>query len=185
MAALCVLLLCACVYDYRARRIPNWLIVLLFLGAVAMKMTEASDGVEGDLIGSEGGVNPVLLAGLLGMCMQMLGVLALFYGFFKIGALGAGDVKLLSVCAGFLPAPKILVFLFLSLFIAALFSLYRFLREQNIRERMQYLWEYLRDVMRSGAWQLYMENEDERRKNGICLSGPILCSVLLYLGGAY
>ncbi len=161
MTLICILLVCACVYDYHDKRIPNWLIMLLLIVVFAMTHN------------------------WLNTLIQMLSVVALLYILFKIGALGAGDVKLLGVCAGIFPAEKILIFLFISLFIAAIFSLFRLIREQNIIERLLYLYEYFVSVMQNGAWQLYIENENERKMRGICLAGPILCSVLLYLGGAY
>lgn len=161
MALICILLTCACIYDYRDKRIPNWIIFCLLITVFGI---------------STNWVNTLI---------QILSVIAILYFFFKLGALGAGDVKLLGVCAGMFPAEKILFFLFISLFIAAIFSLIRLVREQNMRERLLYLYEYLVSVMRSGAWRLYIENESERRIRGICLAGPVLCSVLLYLGGAY
>lgn len=107
------------------------------------------------------------------------------YPLFKIGVLGAGDVKLYGVCAGYLPEKKVLYFLFCSLLVAAIFSLIKLLVERNVRERLQYFAEYIMDVARSGQWRLYMENEREYRRTGVCLAGPILCSVILYMGGVY
>ena len=109
----------------------------------------------------------------------------LLYPFFKLGALGAGDVKLLGICAGFLQYDKILHFLFFSLLAAAIFAMIKLIREQNARERLAYLREYLADVARSGKWSLYIENEREARKIGIALAGPILVSVFLHIGGVY
>lgn len=189
LAIVCILLVCACVYDYRDRRIPNWVIVLLLLTSCMMKMLSQLESCEPMILVEEDKVLmyivKLMVYDLIGMFAQMLGVLVLFYAFFKIGALGAGDVKLLAVCAGVIPAKKILLFLFISLLIAALLSLCRLVQEQNIRERFLYLYEYIVGVMRNGAWRLYIENEEERRARGICMSGPILCSILLYLGGVY
>lgn len=109
----------------------------------------------------------------------------LLYPFFKLGALGAGDVKLLGICAGFLQYDKILQFLFYSVLAAAIFSVIKLIREQSARERLAYLGEYLLDVARSGKWSLYIENEQEARRTGIALAGPILVSVFLHMGGVY
>lgn len=189
LAIVCILLVCACVYDYRDRRIPNWVIMLLLLASCMMKVLGQLEGYAPMVLVEEDEVLmysvKLIVYGLIGMLAQMFGVLVFFYVFFKIGALGAGDVKLLTVCAGFVPAEKILLFLFISLLIAAIFSLYRLMQEQNMRERFLYLYEYIVSVMQNGAWRLYIENEEERRARGICMSGPILCSILLYLGGVY
>lgn len=83
---------------------------------------------------------------------QAVLVMAVLYPFFKTGGLGAGDVKLMGVTAGYLPAEKILGFLFCSLLVAALISLFKILR---------------------------------KAKGGVRLAGPVLVSILLFLGGVY
>ena len=117
--------------------------------------------------------------------LSILLMIFLLYPFFKLGALGAGDGKLFGICAGFLQYDKILHFLFFSLLAAAIFAMIKLIREQNARERLAYLREYLADVARSGKWSLYIENEREARKIGIALAGPILVSVFLHIGGVY
>ena len=117
--------------------------------------------------------------------LSILLMIFLLYPFFKLGALGAGDVKLLGICAGFLQYDKILHFLFFSLLAAAIFSLVKLIREQSAGERLAYLGAYLVDVARSGQWSLYIENEREARRAGVALAGPILISVFLHMGGVY
>ena len=116
---------------------------------------------------------------------QAVMVICLLYFFFRLGTLGAGDVKLFGVTAGFLPFKKILVFLFFSLLIAAIISLIKLWKKNYFWERMQYLAGYLTDVWKSGRWRLYLENKEDNSDVEICLSGPILFSLLLYLGGVY
>lgn len=167
MAALCVLLTVACGYDYRKRKLPNYLIaVMAFVGIGWRFCREGPCGV------------PYYLSGMLIM-------MCLMYPFFKIGAIGAGDVKLLGVTAGFLPFDKIFLFLFVSLLIAAVISFIKLWKEKNYGERIRFLYRYLSRVLRSGRWQLYLKEPEERYKLGVCLSGPVLLSVLLYLGGIY
>ena len=107
------------------------------------------------------------------------------YPLFRFGTLGGGDVKLYGVCCGFFPEEKILSFLFFSLLFAALFSLIRFLRKADLKERLLYLFSYVKEVADSGEWKLYWNDVQEKRKAGICLAGPILLSVALYWGGLY
>lgn len=138
MAALCVFLAAACNYDYRERRIPNNLIIwMAIIGAGWRLWRERAPG------------------GLWYLGQAAL-VMATLYPFFKIGGLGAGDVKLLGVTAGYLPAEKILAFLFCSLLVAAMISVVKFRRKGG-----------------------------KRQSRGVCLSGPVLVSVLLFLGGVY
>jgi len=112
-------------------------------------------------------------------------VVICLYPLYKIGALGAGDVKLFGVCAGYFPETKVFSFLFCSLLVAAMISLVKLLLEHNVKERLCYFADYIFEVFHSGCWSLYIENERDYRRTGICLAGPVLCSVLLYLGGVY
>lgn len=167
MEALCLLLAIACRYDYRKRRIPNRLIlIMLIVGWVYVLFS--------------GGAGEVILFPAKSTCVMLL-----LYPLFKIGALGAGDVKLYGVCAGYLPPGKFLYFLFFSLLFAAVFSLIKMLKERNAAERIAYLCEYMTEVVLSGNIRMYIEDEKERRAAGICLAGPIFCSILLCLGGVY
>lgn len=167
MAALCVLLTVVCGYDYKSGKIPNFLIALMMAAGVGWRFWQ-------------GGVTEVL-----SYVGETFLTICLLYPLFKIGTVGAGDVKLLGVTAGYLPFKKILIFLFFSLLIAAVISLVKMLKRGNFTERMKYFFGYLKDVIESGSWRLYLENEKDKSAAGICLSGPVLVSVLLYLGGIY
>lgn len=167
MEALCLLLAVSCWYDYRKGRIPNLLLLIMFV--VGWTYAAVCGGTQE----------------AISFPIESFGVMLLLYPVFKIGALGAGDVKLYGICAGYLPRNKFLFFLFLSLLIAAIISLIKMLKECNAMERISYLCEYVADVVTSGNFRLYIEDEKERRASGICLAGPIFCSVLLYLGGIY
>ncbi len=167
MAALCVLLTAACCCDYRYKKIPNYLIALM-----------AALGAGWRFLG-EGAPGTAFYAGEAILVMSML------YPLFKIGAVGAGDVKLLGVTAGYLPCKKILVFLMLSLLVSAAISLFKMLRKRYFFERMKYFLNYLKNVAKNGSWRLYLSDEQDRRAVGICLSGPVFVSVLLYIGGVY
>ena len=167
MAALCVMLTAACWMDYRKKRIPNLLITAMFLYGMVWRFFREGAG------------------GAAAFAAQAVAVICLFYVFFRLGALGAGDVKLFGVTAGFLPFKKILIFLFISLLIAAIISLIKLWKKKYFWERLQYFAGYLVDVWKSGRWRLYLESDEENSDLGICLSGPILFSLLLYLGGVY
>lgn len=167
MAILCVFLVTACYFDYRRGRIPNWLVAFLLAVEIVEKLVTG------------GGL------ALTGFGVSVLLVVLALYPIFKIGALGAGDVKLLGLCAGYFPMNKILLFLFFSLLIAAIISLIRLLKEHDLKERFSYFCGYALDVLTSGHWQLYIEDGTDKRRVSICLSGPVLCSVLMYLGGVY
>jgi len=163
MKAFIVMLVIASFCDYLKGKIPNVLLAVMLLVGLVLSGTE-----EVLWFGIRCGV-----------------VVLLLYPLYKIGALGAGDVKLYGICAGYLPSQKFLFFFFLSLLIAAAISLIKMIRECNAIERLSYFCEYVIDVVQTGRFRLYVENERERRRVSICLAGPILGSVLLYVGGVY
>ncbi len=167
LKALVFMLVVACCCDYWKGKIPNLLLILMLLVGCGQQIAD-SGAIEGAIFGAES------------VCVMLL-----LYPLFKIGAIGAGDVKLYGICAGYLPFHKFLFFFFLSLLIAAIFSLIKMIRESNAMERIYYFCDYVLHVLRTGKIQLYIENEKERKAVSICLAGPILGSVLLYIGGVY
>lgn len=166
MAALCAMLMAACWYDYRKKKIPNLLIIAVLVFGVGWRLWR--EGMIGSLF-------------YLG---QAAAVMIPMYFLFQIGVIGAGDVKLFGVTAGFLPFNKLFLFLFVSLLIAAMLSLIKLAKHKDLVKRMCHLFHYLADAMRNG-WSLYPESGMELPEAGICLSGPILVGLLLYLGGVY
>lgn len=91
-------------------------------------------------------------------CNVLLTTVA-FYLFFYIGAMGAGDVKLLGVCAGYFSGEKVLCFLFFALLFAAVFALCKMYLARNLWDRLCYLGEYVWDVVRCGRWKAYFAEE--------------------------
>ncbi len=160
-------LVIACYCDYRKRKIPNLLVIFMLIIGGCQQMAE---------MGGAGG---------FWFVMRCVGIILLLYPLFRIGAIGAGDVKLYGICAGYHPGEKFLYFFFVSLLIAAIISLLKMLRESNVRERIGYFLDYVFSVIQTGKFQLYIQNETEWRKASICLAGPILFSVLLGVGGVY
>lgn len=167
MAVLCIFLAAACGYDYQKHRIPNYLTAAMAVWGGVWRL-------------GEGGP-----AGMLSCLGAALLAAAMVYPFFKIGAVGGGDVKLFGATAVCLPPDKILVFLFLSLLVAAIFSLLKMWKENSFARRLRHLRRYLAETAVSGRWKMYTENEEDKPAGGVCLSGPVLASVLLYLGGVY
>lgn len=123
--------------------------------------------------------------GLFEYFLSTLLTVFFLYFFFRIGAMGAGDVKILGACAGFFPWNKVVYFVFFALLIAAVFALGKMYLERNMKERLYYLTGYLWEVFRCGRWKLYFAGEREGAKAGICMAGPVFCSALLYMGGVY
>lgn len=172
MYFLCGLLVIACIYDYSSRRIPNYLLGIMLLTGLLQGLIE----------------NGTFAAGIfaVGRFFLVGGVILLaLFPFFRIGALGAGDVKLLAVCAGFFSTDCILYFLFYSMLISAIIIFIRFAIKKDMKERFHYLFQYTTDVICNGGWKLYIQEKEERKKCSICLAGPVLCGVVMHLGGVY
>lgn len=117
----------------------------------------------------------------------MLLAFLLMYPLFKIGALGAGDVKLLMMTGSFMGTGELFTVLVSAFVIGAVFSLAKLLAEHNGRERIGYFLSYISEVARTGHWKLYGEHmvQDYQlyRRNKIHFTVPILFGAALKLGG--
>ena len=167
MAVLCFLLSAVCLSDYRNARIPNGMIAVIFLYGIGYRYWDAGGG------------------GLTEYLFNSIVVLVLLYPLFKIGAFGAGDVKLFSVTAGCLSMQGVPCFMVVSLLISAMISLIKICRDRSGRERMRYLCSYVAGVCRTGQWKLYLDNASDCGRSGVHLAGPVLFSILLHVGGIY
>lgn len=168
---LILLLIAAVVMDFRFSRIYNGWIVLGILLGLLLRM-----------IGNGGhGIYDAAAAMLLSFCI--------LYPIYKIGALGAGDVKLFVMIGSFVSAGRAFQFIVVSFIIAAVFSIIKMKSEGNFGERMRYFLSYMTDVLYSGQWKLYGENlkqdSEKYRKNKIHFALPICISVMLGLGGMF
>lgn len=167
MLVLCLFLGIACYYDYRWGRIPNWLVMISFSIGILRSAYMSGAG------------------GMLRFLIQGSIVILFFYPLFAIGTFGAGDLKLFGVCCGFLPEDHILSFLFFALLFAAVHSFIRFTRREDCIERFLYFISYVKEVADSGRWKLYWHDREEMKSASVCLAGPILLSMIMYVGGLY
>ena len=122
----------------------------------------------------------VLPAVLLSFC--------LLYPIYKIGALGAGDVKLFLMIGCFLTMRQILTVLILAFIIGAIISLIKMCKEDNFTERMQYFFSYLIDLLRTRQWKLYeqeLRQDKDKYRHRIHFSLPVCFGVLFGIGGLF
>lgn len=157
----------ACITDYMSRRIPN----ILLAAIAAAGMTECY---------FTGG-----FLNLAGFILKTVFVVMLFYPVFKIGAMGAGDVKLIGISSGFFNVDDILYFLFFSMLTAAIFSIIKMCVKRNFKERFLNLLRYASETARKGRFEIYFKSRKEMCDAGLCMSGPMLCSILLHVGGIW
>lgn len=155
--------------DLKTDRIPNGFLLLGFLIGLSGSLCTGRDILE--ILGS------VSLAFLL------------LYPLYKIGAMGAGDVKLFLMIGSFSTAKELLLILVGAFAIGAGFSLMKLLVERNGRERLYYFFSYLSEVMKSGHWKIYGEDlvQDYHTycRNKIHFAVPVLFSAAMRIGGLF
>lgn len=166
---LLLLLLLSALADLKTDRIPNGFILL----GIAC-------GIVGSLISGRG---------LPGILVSVFGAFLLMYPLYKIGAFGAGDVKLFVLIGSFQDIGETMVTLAGAFVIGAGFSLVKLAAEHNGRERVQYFLSYLREICRTGHWRVYGEDlkQDYHTycKNKIHFAVPILFSAVCRIGGLF
>ncbi len=163
-----LLLLClAALTDLRTDRIPNGLIVI------------------GTIIGMSG--NLLVRSELLQSAASMLLAFVLMYPLFKIGALGAGDIKVFVMIGSFVKIEDFMAIFVVAFVIGAVFSVMKILTEHNGRERIGYFFSYVTEIFCTRQWKIYGEHmiEDYRlyRSNKIHFTVPVLLSAALRIGG--
>ncbi len=166
------------------------MLLLLFLSAFSdLKTDRIPNGFI--LLGIAAGILCGILSGrdLSAVPASVLLAFLLLYPLYKIGALGAGDVKLFVMIGCFYAAKDIAYILVGAFVIGAVFSVCKLIAERNGRERFRYFFTYLCEVKRSGYLKLY--GEEEKRdyhtycKNKIHFAVPVLFSVVCRMGGLF
>lgn len=161
------MLFLAAMADLKTDRIPNGFIVI---------------GILTGLISSYWH-GPGLSSSMVSMLLAFL----LMYPLFKIGTLGAGDIKTLIMAACFLRVREFLTVLAAAFVIGAAICAGKLLAEHNGKERLLYLLSYVSEVIRSGHWKLYGEDlkQDQMlyRRNKIHFTIPVLLGAALRIGG--
>lgn len=164
---LLLLLFPAALTDLRTDRVPNGLIVTGIITGIAGRLWYHAD----------------LLSSVVSVSIAFL----LLYPLFKIGVMGAGDVKAFMMAGSFMTAKDFTAVLIWSFVIGAVFSVAKLLVEHNGRERMRYFLSYVSEVARARQWKIYGEHmaEDEQlyRSNKIHFTTPLLFGVMLWIGG--
>lgn len=127
--------------------------------------------------------------GAASMLAAMLLPYFLLYPVYRIGGLGAGDIKLLVMTGVFLSWKKMLYVIIGAFVIGSVFSILKLISEKNFKERMQYFCSYLSDVIRMRQWKLYEDNlkvnSTKYKRNKIHFALPVCISVMLELGGLF
>ncbi len=161
---------CVAIYtDWRYYKIPNACIV----------------------VGMTAGLTATYLSHSMSGLLEALGMAAIiflaFYPFYRLGALGAGDVKLFMTVGCYrseLGGNGIAHYLFVTMIIAAAITIVKMIAYAESRERLFYLARYLRKVAMTGAVDAYQINKTQKRCI-VRLSIPAFMSLLLMCAGMY
>lgn len=109
---------------------------------------------------------------------------------YKIGVIGAGDIKLFSMIGFYFTFMETLFCIFTSFVLGAVFSAISIVRHENFLERMTYLFSYIKECFFKGHFLYYYSNLNDNSamqtgegKTKINLAIPICLSVLLHVGG--
>lgn len=164
MVVLIGVLVAAVIADIRRYKIPNLCIVTGIIAGTVMTIMSYSSG------------------GVIMSVIQMLIIFVLFYPFYLIRALGAGDVKLFMMMGCWFQGERLLSCLLVIMLIAGVISAMKMLLFKESRERLYYLGRYIRKAIYVRAIDEYEVNTLQG-KNVIRLSVPALIGlILMYLG---
>ena len=114
----------------------------------------------------------------------------ILFPLYKIGVIGAGDIKLFAMTGFYFTFMETIFCVFLSFVLGAIFSVISFVRYANFEERMTYLFSYLKECFLTGHFRYYysslknnQRNHCDECKTKIHLAIPIFLSILLHVGG--
>lgn len=166
------------------------MLLLLFLSALSdLKTDRIPNGFI--LLGIAAGILCGILSGrdLSVIPASVLLAFLLLYPLYRIGVLGAGDVKLFVMIGCFYAAKDMAYILAGAFVIGAVFSVCKLVVERNGRERFRYFFAYLCEVKRSGHLKVYGEEQKQDYhtycKSKIHFAVPILFSAVCRMGGLF
>lgn len=164
--AILMCIFCAAAYmDLRFYKIPNLCILTGILSGLIMTYASYS------------------FAGVFAAGVSAAGIFAIFYPFYLMGGIGAGDVKLLMMTGFFMHDARLLIkYLLVTFALAAVISIVKMLLFAESKERLLYLGRYLRKAALTGSIDEYKVDK-ENKKCVIRLSIPALVSLALMWAG--
>ena len=114
----------------------------------------------------------------------------ILFPLYKIGVIGAGDIKLFSLLGFYFTFMETIFCIFIAFVLGAVISALSFIRYDNFVERMTYLFSYLKECLSLGHFRYYyLDSKGKRISNlkenqsKIHLAIPIFISVLFRIGG--
>lgn len=123
--------------------------------------------------------------GVLHWGARVLFYFAVLYPLYKMGVLGAGDVKLMAATEGLFSWSEGVSYFTIVWLLAGLIALAKMLSQGNIIERLEYFFSYVADMVVMRKWQFYHEERVQglNKNRTIRMSVPILLGFVLCMGG--
>lgn len=159
-----ILMVLAAWFDWRSYRIPNWLIGIGLSGGLVFQISQ--HGVQG----------------VAWWLTEVCGICILVLPFCALGMFGAGDGKLAMVVGGIHGCRFTLKFLFISLLIGAVFSLWKMHRHHNLKYRLQYLANYIFLIWTKKQLVAYQKKEEVTKEQVIPFAVPMVLAFVYQAG---
>ena len=115
-------------------------------------------------------------------CITMSVLFTVFYPFYLLGGLGAGDIKLLMMTACFIQKERLIRYLLVTFALAAVISAAKMVLFRESRERLFYLGRYLKKAAIMGSVEEYVVDK-KNKKCVIRLSIPAFLSLMIMCFG--
>ncbi len=135
LIVLVFVLLLASLWDLKKGKVPNALIILA---------------------GSYGLIRSIYYQNFFIHIPGMLFPILLLYPFYKIGTIGAGDIKLFSIIGIYVPFQESVFCIFTAFLISAVYGIILFSRLGEWKARLAYLISYLKDAFLVGGFRYYI-----------------------------
>lgn len=162
MKILILVLAIAAIMDMLRYRIPN---ICIAAGMASGIFLAGQQGAQ------------VLAAALV----QTMAVFAVFYPFYLLGGLGAGDVKLFMLLGCYLDKRELISCIAAAMLLAGAVAVCRLIGSAQCRQHVRAVFYYLRKIIRTGA--VNDEMPVRTKTSAVRLAAPVLCSTLLCAGG--
>lgn len=146
--------------DIRTKRVSNRLVVF------------------GWLVGFVSNLAMYGWAGSIYFFIRMMVPVLIFYLFFLMRVLGAGDIKLFSVISGFIGLRELAEIIVYSFLAGAVFSLIVLIHNRNLPARLIYVSDYIKTVLVTKSIPKY-DCESDGKQNVIPFSAAIFAGYFL------
>ena len=126
--------------DFRKGRVPN---VLILFGTAAF-------GIAGFIRGPSPGDGSGAVFTVIALCfIRTFFTVIIFFPLFLFRMMGAGDIKVMAVIAGYMGMDRGVEIIFYGLAAAAVWSLFYMLKQHILAERIKYFLNYIKHLFQS------------------------------------